>query len=87
VLIGTLFMAEHTGDRWAQDCFRETLVYVHQKFDIPGNLFWASAGDRHLKDYAKYRAEHYHHPRHLMLNLLAVNRMLKRNGQVSNLFG
>jgi mannose/cellobiose epimerase-like protein (N-acyl-D-glucosamine 2-epimerase family) len=87
VLIGTLFMAEHTGDRWAQDCFRETLVYVHQKFDIPGNLFWASAGDRQLKDYAKFSAEHYHHPRHLMLNLLSVKRMLKRKGQVSNLFG
>ena len=87
VLIGSLFMAEHTGDNWAQECFKETLEYVQQKFDVSGNLFWSSSGDRQLKEYAKNRAEHYHHPRHLMLNLLAVNRMLKRNGQVSNLFG
>ena len=87
VLIGSLFIAEHTGDSWAQRCFKETLDYVQQKFDVSGNLFWSSSGDRQLKEYAKYRAEHYHHPRHLMLNLLAVNRMLKRNGQVSNLFG
>ena len=87
VLIGSLFIAEHTSDSWAQRCFKETLDYVQQKFDVSGNLFWSSSGDRQLKEYAKYRAEHYHHPRHLMLNLLAVNRMLKRNGQVSNLFG
>ena len=87
VLIGSLFMAEHTGDNWAQECFKETLEYVQQKFDVSGNLFWSSSGDRQLKEYAKNRAEHYHHPRHLMLNLLAVNRMLKRNGQASNLFG
>ena len=87
VLIGSLFMAEHTGDNWAQECFKETLEYVQQKFDVSGNLFWSSSGDRQLKEYAKNRAEHYHHPRHLMLNLLAVTRMLKRNGQASKLFG
>ena len=87
VLIGSLFIAEHTGDSWAQECFKETLDYVQHKFDVSGNLFWSSSGDRQLKKYAKNRAEHYHHPRHLMLNLLALNRMLKRNGQVSNLFG
>ena len=87
VLIGSLFIAEHTGDSWAQECFKETLDYVQHKFDVSGNLFWSSSGDRQLKEYAKNRAEHYHHPRHLMLNLLALNRMLKRNGQVSNLFG
>ncbi len=87
VLIGSLFIAEHTGDSWAQECFKETLDYVQQNFNVSGNLFWSSSGDRQLKKYAKNRAEHYHHPRHLMLNLLALNRMLKRNGQVSNLFG
>ena len=87
VLIGSLFIAEHTGDSWAQECFKETLDYVQHKFDVSGNLFWSSSGDRQLKEYAKNRAEHYHHPRHLMLNLLALNRMLKRNGQISNLFG
>ena len=86
VLIGTLFLAEHTGDLWAQDCFTETLNYVHEKYNLPTNLFWSSSGDRYMKEYAKFRAEHYHHPRHLMLNLLAIKRLMNRKGKVSSLF-
>jgi hypothetical protein len=32
------------------------------------------------------RVENFHHPRHLMLNLLALERMLRRGGGVSALF-
>jgi mannose/cellobiose epimerase-like protein (N-acyl-D-glucosamine 2-epimerase family) len=87
VLIGSLFIAEHTGDDWAKQLFIETLEYVRRNFAKPDNLFWASAGDRVMKEYAKNRAEHYHHPRHLMLNLLSLKRMIKRNGKTSGLFG
>lgn len=87
VLIGSMFIAEHTGDKWAVQRFNDTLKYVREKFAKPGNLFWASAGDRYLKDYAKLRAEHYHHPRHLMLNLIALKRMIKRGGKTSGIFG
>lgn len=77
VLIGTLFMIEHTGDQWAQQCFAETYHYVLEKFTNPDYAFWISAGDRKLNEFQQVRAEHYHHPRHLMLNLLALQRMLK----------
>lgn len=87
VLIGSMFIAEHTGEKWAKELFNETLEYVRKSFAKPGNLFWASAGDRFLKEYARTRAEHYHHPRHLMLNLLALKRMIKRNGKPSGIFG
>lgn len=87
VLIGSMFIAEHTGAEWPKELFNETLEYVRKSFAKQGNLFWASAGDRFMKDYAKMRAEHYHHPRHLMLNLLALKRMIKRNGKPSGLFG
>ncbi len=80
VLIGTLLLAEHTGDPWAMQCFKETLDYVHEKFDRPSNAFWISAGDRQLDAYQKVRAEHYHHPRHLMLNLMALDRMIGKSG-------
>src|SRR5690606_6803311 len=86
VLIGTLFIAEHTGDPWAQQCFEETLEYVHRKFNLPGYAFWTANGDRQLDEHNKERAEHYHHPRHLMLNLLAINRMIDRKGKISSLF-
>lgn len=87
VLIGTLFIAEHTGDTWAKECFKETFAYVHKKFNHPEDAFWISSGDRFLKEYQKVRAEHYHHPRHLMLNLLSLNRMIERKGKKSSLFG
>jgi mannose/cellobiose epimerase-like protein (N-acyl-D-glucosamine 2-epimerase family) len=86
VLIGTLFIAEHTGDLWAKQCFNETLEYVNRNFRRPGFKFWLSGGDRKLVEYNKVRAEHYHHPRHLMLNLLALNRIIRNKGEVSSLF-
>lgn len=87
VLIGTLFLAEHTGDNWAGNCFKETLDYVYKTFDRPGYAFWPAGGDRHMKEHQKNRAEHYHHPRHLMLNLLALNRIIERKGKISTNFG
>lgn len=86
VLIGTLFIVEHTGDLWAKECFKETYEYVYKNFVREGFKFWLSGGDRKLNEYNKVRAEHYHHPRHLMLNLLAVNRIIERKGKVSDLF-
>lgn len=87
VLIGTLFLAEHTGDSWAKNCFKETLDYVYKNFDRPGYAFWPAAGDRYMKEHQKTRAEHYHHPRHLMLNLLALNRIIERKGKITTQLG
>jgi N-acylglucosamine 2-epimerase len=87
ILIGSLFMAEQTGDPWAQAVFKETFDYVHAKFDKPGDAFWTAGGDRYVDDHIKTRAEHYHHPRHLMLNLMALNRMIEKKGKVISVFG
>ncbi|WP_257657146.1 AGE family epimerase/isomerase [Parapedobacter lycopersici] len=86
VLIGTLFLLEHTGDTWAQQCFDDTYQYVQDKFAKPEYAFWISAGNRKLTEFQQVRAEHYHHPRHLMLNLLALNRMVERGGKISGIF-
>lgn len=87
ILIGTLFLIEHTGDRWARKVFEETYTYVREKFYRPDYKFWNSGGNRLLTEYNMNRAEHYHHPRHLMLNLLAVERMIERGGRITGLFG
>jgi len=86
ILIGTLFMIEHTGDPWARQCFAETEEYVQEKFTRPEFKFWIPNGDRAVSEFNTSRVEHYHHPRYLMLNLLAIERMIKRNGKVLNLF-
>lgn len=86
ILIGALFLIEHTGDVWAKQLFEETFDYILNKFIRPDYLFWIPGGDRKLADHQKGRVEHYHHPRHLMLNLLALNRMIERNGRPTGIF-
>lgn len=87
VLIGTLLLIEHTQDPFARDCFAQTYTYVRDKFVHPEYAFVVESGDRKLADYSKKGVGNYHHPRHLMLNLLALDRMIKRGGKVSGLFG
>lgn len=86
VLIGALTLVEHTADPWAITCFEQTDAYVSETFVRPEWPFWIHAGDRTVTDHPVNRVEHYHHPRHLMLNLLAVERMIGRDGRVSDLF-
>lgn len=87
ILIGSLFMIEHIGDEWAKTCFKETLEYTHKTFVKPGYLFWISGADRRVIEEQRNRAEQYHHPRHLMLNLLALKRIMARKGKASAVFG
>lgn len=78
VLIGTLLMVEHLDDDWARRTFQKTHDYVMETYARPGYKFWIPNGDRTLQEYNSRRAENYHHPRHLMLNLLSIERMLNR---------
>lgn len=83
VLIGTLLMYEQTGDEWARNCFARTYQYIQEKFAKRGLAFWPMTADRRVSfDELQFdRAENYHHPRHLMLVILALNRMIeKRKG-------
>jgi mannose/cellobiose epimerase-like protein (N-acyl-D-glucosamine 2-epimerase family) len=92
VLIGSLFVVEHAGERWAEEMFTRTYEYVLDKYPLDryGSPLWMYASDRKVsfEAFSKMpkRVENFHHPRHLMLNLLALERMLKRGGGVSGLF-
>jgi N-acylglucosamine 2-epimerase len=92
VLIGTLFVIEHSGAEWAGDWFARTWSYVQEKFPLRkhGSPIWIYAGNRQV-EFEEFktrpkRVENFHHPRHLMLNLLSLERMIKRDGRVSQLF-
>jgi len=83
-LIGSLLMMEQTGDRWANDFYTSLDEYTRAHFPMTkiGSPLWQVIGDRHVTltpDMA--RAENYHHPRYLMLNLLATERWIKRGGK------
>jgi mannose/cellobiose epimerase-like protein (N-acyl-D-glucosamine 2-epimerase family) len=82
-LVGLLSVVEHTGDDRARDLFGDLYSYVLQTFpQAPqGNRLWSLHADRrgrHLPN--PTRIENYHHPRHLMLNLLSLDRMIARQG-------
>lgn len=85
-LIGTLLVFAETGDRWARDEFSRIHAYVRETYPLRGrgidSPMWIYAADRRvtLESFRRMpaRLENYHHPRHLMLNLLALDRLLAR---------
>lgn len=85
VTIASLLIYEHTRAPWAWEMFVKFDRYTRQKYCEPlnniGIPLWIYQGDRQvtLESYLKLpaRVENYHHPRHLMLNLLRLERMAK----------
>jgi len=98
VLIGTLCMVEHTGAPWARDMFGKMFTYVQDKYPLQrhGYPLWIISADRKVTFEANrpvgpsfpqgQRVENYHHPRLLMLNLLSLDRMIRRGGTAPALF-
>jgi len=81
VLITALLILQHTGATWARDLFTKTNDYVRSKYPLTahGSPLWMYATDRQATFEAfekmPQRIENYHHPRHLMLNLLRLQKM------------
>jgi len=94
VIIGTLFIYEQTGSPWARETFGRMFTYVHEKYPLRqyGSPLWKTAADRKVTSQSVSTSstfeaeaafhvrelEHYHHPRHLMLNLLSIERMIRQ---------
>jgi N-acylglucosamine 2-epimerase len=89
VLIGSLQVIEHIGSPWATDMFAEQYDYCLKKLTKKqyGYSLWFDSTDRkgNFPPHAS-RADIYHHPRHLMLNLLSLERIIKRGGKLSGVF-
>jgi len=88
-LIGLLMIIEHTGAQWAKDWFRRGYTYVIENFPLKphGYALWDLYPDRKVTFVEDFeRIGNFHHPRHLMLNLSALQRIKARGGKVSNLF-
>jgi N-acylglucosamine 2-epimerase len=87
VLIGALCVIEHTGAPWAREMFAKMFDYVQAKYPLRryGFSLWITAADRKVTfERHAGRVENFHHPRHLMLNLLALERLIRRGGQPSD---
>jgi len=90
ILVNSLYIIEHTGAQWAKDIFGDQFVWVQENMPLKkyGYSLWLEPGDRKATfvPHAN-RKDNYHHPRHLMLNLMCLNRMIERGGKVSGAFG
>jgi hypothetical protein len=90
MLVGLLCVVEHTGADWAKEYFSRLYPYVRAKFPLKqyGFPLWIDYADRTVTfERHATRAENFHHPRHLMRNLAALERMIRRGGEVSGVFG
>ncbi|MFA6470697.1 MAG: AGE family epimerase/isomerase [Candidatus Latescibacterota bacterium] len=89
-LIGMLCVIEHTGAQWAKDWYGKLHAYVMEKLPLKqyGFPLWICYADRKVTFEKHYnRCEHFHHPRYLMQNMLALDRIIKRGGKTSGIFG
>ncbi len=85
VSIGALLSIEHTGNAWAHACFSEGDAYMLEKMSCPDYAFWTFGGNRKVVNPGTKTIEHYHMPRYLMRNMLALQRIMKRKGKLSDL--
>jgi len=87
VLIGCMMVIERTGAPWAREMFDRMYTYVRDRYPLKthGSPLWIYASDRRVTHEAflrmPKRIENFHHPRHLMLNLLSLERMIKRGAR------
>ena len=82
-------MLAHTDLDWPAVWFDRTFRYVQEKFPLKryGHPMWILGADRKVTFVPHVsRKGNYHHPRHLALNLLAVERMIERGGVVSGVW-
>jgi len=86
---GLLLIVEHTGEQWAKDWFSKAHSYVLDKWPCEqyGYPLWLDYTDRKVTFTPHTdRAELYHYPRFLMLNLLSTERIMKRGRNISDVF-
>jgi mannose/cellobiose epimerase-like protein (N-acyl-D-glucosamine 2-epimerase family) len=80
-LIGLMMLVEHTGSADAREWYTRVFRYNRDNFDARAHGYnpWLTVPDRvdtsSIKD---ERVDNYHYPQHLILNLMALDRMIAR---------
>jgi mannose/cellobiose epimerase-like protein (N-acyl-D-glucosamine 2-epimerase family) len=84
ILIGCMMVIENTDEAWAVDWYKRTWNYVKKTFCL-GVGAWEQAVNRQGETISRekwgihpMRRGNYHQPRFLMMNILSLDRMLKR---------
>lgn len=90
ICIGTMMAIEHSNPVWARRWYAQCFNFIRQKLDNRNYscVGWEVFPDRWATFDPKYdRIENFHHPRHCMLDMQAIDRIRKRGGRVSGVFG
>ncbi len=80
VLIGSLFIYLRSGAGWAKGMFDRQWDYVTDKYPLKqyGYPLWILSADRKVTFEKHYsRVGNFHHPRHLMLNILNLEKIIE----------
>ena len=82
LLTDALYIYQQSGASWARDLFSRMYRYVREKYPLTshGSPLWMYETGRQatFEEFAALpkRIENYHHPRHLMLSLRRIDRMI-----------
>lgn len=82
MLIATMMILEHTGEIWAQEWYERGRKYCLKTMANTPHGVWRQATDRFGKDKKRpgisiYRKDNFHQIRYLMINLLAIERIIR----------
>lgn len=84
ILIGCMMVIENTGEAWAMDYYNRTWEYLKKTYCLEAGA-WEQAVNRKGEPISRekwgihpMRRGNYHQPRFLMLNILSLDRMIKK---------
>ena len=85
ILVGCMMIIENSGEAWAMEWYKRTWDYVKKTYCLGGGA-WEQAVNRQGEPISReklginpMRRGNYHQPRFLMLNMLSLDRMIKKN--------
>lgn len=88
-LLGTLYAIEHSGAPWAREWFSRTYGFIQDKYSLRKHGFslYDDWPDRRVTFVPHHtRIEIFHHPRHIMQNLVTLKAIAGRGMKATGLF-
>jgi mannose/cellobiose epimerase-like protein (N-acyl-D-glucosamine 2-epimerase family) len=87
-MVACMFVLQYTGESWAAEWYERIRQYALKTMPVPQHGVWRQAVDRFGKDMKRVgvstnRKDNFHQARYLMLDLLALERILANSGRTT----
>jgi len=88
VMLACLTVLEYTGEVWAREWYERTRAFALRTVGQSPTGVWDQATDRRgniipRKEYHPQRRDNFHQARYMMLDMLALERMIKNRGKLT----